>query len=189
MQTGGDAAGNLSSTPLHLGDLGSDVYTQELNATLLENEEYIRAEALAAIDRIDAGTFGTCENCGATIPEGRLEILPYARYCVRCAEELEARHEAGKVVNLNDGRPMSGRETMNPHDDGTEPVHFGGAGRRDSHAVGIAGGGTAIGGLAGTNTGSGDPIDEDLVNATASGNFDAEIEGTSEPNLRRPSGE
>ena len=34
--TGGEAGGSLSNAPLHLGDLGSTVYSQELNATLLE---------------------------------------------------------------------------------------------------------------------------------------------------------
>src|SRR5579883_311363 len=84
MSTGGDAGGNLSNAPMHLGDIGTATYTQELNATLFENEEYIHAEVIDAIARIDAGTFGTCENCGTEIPAGRLEILPYARYCVSC---------------------------------------------------------------------------------------------------------
>src|SRR5205814_90189 len=90
--------------------IGSEVYTQELNATLLENEEYIRGEALAAVDRIDAGTFGTCENCGAAIPAERLEVLPYVRYCVGCAEKLDS----GKAVNLNDGR-RAGRRRGRRH--------------------------------------------------------------------------
>jgi len=45
MGTGGDSSGNLSNTPLHLADLGTAVYLQELNATLLENQEYIRDES------------------------------------------------------------------------------------------------------------------------------------------------
>src|SRR5262245_49539338 len=65
--TGGVAAGNLSTAPMHLGDLGSEVYLQELNATLLENEVYLQDEVRAALDRIDAGTYGRCERCGVTI--------------------------------------------------------------------------------------------------------------------------
>lgn len=174
--TGGDTSGNLSNAPMHLGDLGTDAYTQELNATLLENEDFIRREVNDAIDRIDRGTFGACENCGTAIPEGRLDILPYARYCVACAEKLES----GVEVNLNAGRPASGADTMNPHDDGSEPVHFAGADRDDVHAAGTPGGGSAVGGLAGTNTGTGDPIDADLTNAMGSGNFDADLAGGTE---------
>src|SRR4051794_38916016 len=50
VQTGGEAGRNLSNAPMGLGDLGTEVYTQELNATLLENEVHIRDEARAALD-------------------------------------------------------------------------------------------------------------------------------------------
>src|SRR5262245_27685937 len=65
--TGGQAAGNLSNAPMHLGDMGTEVYLQELNATLLENEEYLRGEVLAALERIERGDYGACENCGRKI--------------------------------------------------------------------------------------------------------------------------
>ncbi len=99
--TGGQAAGNLSNAPMHLGDMGTDVYLQELNATLLENEEYLRGEVVAAIERMEDGTYGACENCGRKILEERLDLLPYTRYCTRCAEKLHS----GKRINLNEGRP------------------------------------------------------------------------------------
>src|SRR5947209_4025525 len=86
--TSGQAAGGLSNSPMHLGDLGTDVYLQELNATLLENEEYLRGEVLAAMERIEQGTYGDCENCGRKIIEERLDLLPYTRYCTPCAEQL-----------------------------------------------------------------------------------------------------
>lgn len=35
--TGGPVVGNLSNAPIHLGDIGTEQYLQELNATLLEN--------------------------------------------------------------------------------------------------------------------------------------------------------
>ena len=38
-----------------------------------------------AIDRIDHGTYGACTNCGAQIDAARLEALPAATTCVRCA--------------------------------------------------------------------------------------------------------
>src|SRR5262249_3750553 len=50
--TSGQAGSNLSNAPMHLGDMATDVYLQELNATLLENEEYLRSEVLAAMERI-----------------------------------------------------------------------------------------------------------------------------------------
>jgi RNA polymerase-binding transcription factor DksA len=204
--TGGDSAGSLSNTPLHLADMGTAVYLQELNATLLENQEYIRDEVLHALKRIDEGTYGNCENCGRPILEERLELLPYTRYCTACAAALQA----GKEVNLNEGRPKSGADTLDPTDDedGDENERRGSGRRRqastaraddiptpdielldpaqrvggtDIHAVGTPGGGTAVGGLAGTNIGEGDPDEANLEEAVASGNFDVAIEGDDNP--------
>jgi RNA polymerase-binding transcription factor DksA len=42
-------------------------------------------EARAALARLDAGTYGTCERCGAPIPAERLAARPTASLCVRCA--------------------------------------------------------------------------------------------------------
>jgi DnaK suppressor protein len=38
-----------------------------------------------AIHQIDAGTYGICSRCGSIIAPGRLELIPYATTCVRCA--------------------------------------------------------------------------------------------------------
>jgi DnaK suppressor protein len=51
---------------------------------------YNRHEAL---DRIENGSFGMCEECEEPIALKRLEIIPNARYCVRCKEELEKASE------------------------------------------------------------------------------------------------
>ena len=45
-----------------------------------------RADVLAALTRIDEGTYGKCENCGNAIPIERLEARPTARLCVTCAQ-------------------------------------------------------------------------------------------------------
>lgn len=37
-----------------------------------------------ALERLDAGTYGSCEACGAPIPFERLEAIPSARFCVAC---------------------------------------------------------------------------------------------------------
>ncbi|MFD0902075.1 TraR/DksA family transcriptional regulator [Actinomadura sediminis] len=50
----------------------------------LENLRQSLAEIDGALRRVDDGTYGGCEGCGQPIPAGRLEILPYARFCVRC---------------------------------------------------------------------------------------------------------
>ena len=42
-------------------------------------------EIEAAVERIDTGTYGTCERCGGAIGDGRLEARPTARTCIQCA--------------------------------------------------------------------------------------------------------
>jgi RNA polymerase-binding transcription factor DksA len=57
----------------------------EVEIGLMATGERLLADVVAALDRIDDGTFGTCEECGRPIPQGRLDALPYARQCIRCA--------------------------------------------------------------------------------------------------------
>ena len=92
-RTGGEASGSLSNTPLHLADLASDNFEQEVAVSLLQNEQQVLSSILASLDRIDAGTFGTCVECGKHIPEERLKAIPYASRCVACEQTEE--HEAG----------------------------------------------------------------------------------------------
>jgi DnaK suppressor protein len=87
---GGEASGGMSDVPVHPADLGNDEYEEEINLTLLENEAQVLAEVNDALARIESGTFGRCENCGREISKERLEALPYARYCIRCARKLQA---------------------------------------------------------------------------------------------------
>ena len=39
----------------------------------------------AALRRIEEGTFGECVKCGEDIAEKRLEIIPHAALCAKCA--------------------------------------------------------------------------------------------------------
>lgn len=66
------------------GEGGTSNVDRELDLVL-------SAQALAAVNEIDfalekivAGTYGLCEQCGQTIPEARLEALPHAALCVAC---------------------------------------------------------------------------------------------------------
>jgi RNA polymerase-binding transcription factor DksA len=178
---------------MHLGDVGSDVYAQELSATLLEAETRIRNEVVAALDRIERGSFGTCEACSTAIPAARLDALPYARYCVQCAELIGT----GQVANFNEGRQQQWPREYDPQQDGSEadwpadtrnpapfssrnPVDSRGDERADIHAAGTPGGGSAMGGLAGTTVGRGDPTDAGLEHAMGSGNFDSAVDDDDE---------
>ena len=54
---------------------------------LVEQLRTQRADVLAALKRIDEGTYSKCENCGNDIPFERLEARPTARLCVTCAQQ------------------------------------------------------------------------------------------------------
>jgi RNA polymerase-binding protein DksA len=84
-----DSSGNLSSMPIHMADIGTDNFEQEFTLSLLQNEENVLKEIADALDRLDRGTFGLCEECSSPIPKPRLSALPYARNCVDCARKLE----------------------------------------------------------------------------------------------------
>ena len=88
---GGEAGGGLSDVPVHPADLGTDNYEEESRLDLLENEYQLLMEVNDALDRIEQGTFGRCENCRQEIPRERLEALPYARYCFGVRGNCRAR--------------------------------------------------------------------------------------------------
>jgi RNA polymerase-binding transcription factor DksA len=55
-----------------------------LMAAQMDSLQRVMKEVDAAFDRIQDGTYGTCQDCAQPIPVERLEILPYARCCVGC---------------------------------------------------------------------------------------------------------
>jgi RNA polymerase-binding transcription factor DksA len=98
--TAGDQSGGLSKLPLHLADLGSDSYDHELAISFLENDNQIAEEIKLALERIDGGTFGRCEECKQSISKERLQAVPFTRYCIDCARQLEERGEIGRNTTL-----------------------------------------------------------------------------------------
>lgn len=83
-------ASNLSHMPLHMADVGSDNYEQELTLGLVESERKLVGEINEALLRIADKTFGVCEATGKVIGKPRLEAKPWAKYCIEHARELEA---------------------------------------------------------------------------------------------------
>jgi DnaK suppressor protein len=45
------------------------------------------AEIEAALEKLEAGTYGQCEDCGQAIASARLEAMPSARLCITCASK------------------------------------------------------------------------------------------------------
>lgn len=62
------------------------IYQWEFNLALLQRAEDQALQIRAALARLDAGTYGLCQNCGQPIEEERLDILPLSTHCSRCAQ-------------------------------------------------------------------------------------------------------
>ena len=87
-----EANGDLSSMPIHMADIGSDNFEQEFTLSLMENDGAALQKIESSLERIDEGTYGKCEECGAKIPKGRLNAIPYTTLCVKCASRQENGH-------------------------------------------------------------------------------------------------
>ena len=56
-----------------------------------EHETAELGDIEAALERIDAGTYGQCTDCGVTIPPARLSAYPTAKRCIDCQTVAEQR--------------------------------------------------------------------------------------------------
>jgi RNA polymerase-binding protein DksA len=73
----------------HPADLATSTVEREIDYTLEENEERVLAAIDTALERIEAGRFGTCRTCGQPIAIERLEAVPYTTQCIGCKRKEE----------------------------------------------------------------------------------------------------
>ena len=91
-----DAAGDLSSMPIHMADIGTDNYEKEFTLGLLESERHILREIDEAIRRIDKRTYGVCEATGRAIGKTRLRAQPWVRFCYEYVLAQERGTQGGR---------------------------------------------------------------------------------------------
>jgi RNA polymerase-binding protein DksA len=76
------------------GEGGTANVDREIDLQLSAQARAAVEEIDAALAKIEAGSYGYCENCGMQIPEARLEAIPHARLCVNCKSgRLTARRQ------------------------------------------------------------------------------------------------
>jgi RNA polymerase-binding transcription factor DksA len=80
----------------HQADVGTETFDRERDLGILEQVEIELSDIEHALARLDDGTYGRCEACGASIDDARLEALPAARFCLahQAAVEADARRAA-----------------------------------------------------------------------------------------------
>ena len=86
-----DETGELvsGSADQHLADTATETVEREIGNTLEEHDERLLVAIDAALQRIETGTYGKCVNCGAPIPDERLEAMPWATLCIECKRKEE----------------------------------------------------------------------------------------------------
>jgi DnaK suppressor protein len=85
-----------SGSEMPIGEPSGDIYDQasserdrELDLLLGDREREKLRNIEEALLKIEEGEYGICEECEEEIPVGRLKIVPFARYCVRCKADIE----------------------------------------------------------------------------------------------------
>lgn len=86
---GGEEGAVDNHAPIHPAEVGSHSFEQEFTLDLLSHDGDRIQLIEMALEKLDEGTYGQCDECGARIPKGRLEMLPESIFCVKCATRIE----------------------------------------------------------------------------------------------------
>ncbi|MFJ4830968.1 TraR/DksA C4-type zinc finger protein [Streptomyces sp. NPDC088747] len=86
MRDSGDGAGDDQA------DTGTKNITRESEMALNANAREMLEQTERALQRLDAGTYGLCENCGNPIGKARMQAFPRATLCVECKQKQERRY-------------------------------------------------------------------------------------------------
>ncbi len=90
-----DSVGALSAYDNHSADAATDTAQRELALGLANGLERRLTEVARAKAKLQAGSYGRCDRCGAQISAARLRAQPAAIYCTTC----QARQDAEDAVN------------------------------------------------------------------------------------------
>jgi DnaK suppressor protein len=84
-----ERAENEGDTQLDSGDMSQEMFTREMDATIGEQVERRLKDVDRALQKIEEGTYGLCDDTGEPIPKGRLEAVPEAIRTVEAQQRYE----------------------------------------------------------------------------------------------------
>lgn len=87
---GAGESSELSHHDQHPADTATELSDVDRENAVIEAAGGQRSQVVAALARLDDGTYGTCVDCGKPIPEARLEVRPEAARCVEDQAKVEA---------------------------------------------------------------------------------------------------
>jgi len=73
----------------NVGETATVTLDRQIDYSLEEASNHVLAAIDAALERIEAGSYGTCQTCGKQIGADRLEAIPYATQCIDCRRREE----------------------------------------------------------------------------------------------------
>jgi DnaK suppressor protein len=121
-----EQARNGGQPPADEMDVARSLSEVETHAALFDRAQERLSAIDAAIARLGAGVYGTCARCGDEIPLARLQVIPFAQFCVDCQNEAntEARSGQSGLAKPFGGRWSGPEELSNPDDveEHVEPV-------------------------------------------------------------------
>ncbi len=95
------AVKNISEQTSETSSDPTDQAVQEIDRNRLlrlkDRERKLIRKIEKALERIDEGTYGGCEACGATIGDERLKARPMTTLCIDCATELESEKQKSRL--------------------------------------------------------------------------------------------
>ncbi len=92
LKTGGETVNDLSEVAAeHMAERGSDNFAQDLMIRILQDCDAEVCDINRALEKIEMGAYGLCEDCSEPISRKRLTALPFARLCIECKREEERR--------------------------------------------------------------------------------------------------
>ncbi len=68
-----------------IGDGTTEAIDRMTKVGTAEQLSVMRTDVVRAIAKLEEGTYGLCDRCGASIPDERLEARPWSVLCVACA--------------------------------------------------------------------------------------------------------
>jgi DnaK suppressor protein len=84
LEGGGDDFSETDS-----GDMSQSIFDREMDASVGEGVERRLREVARALQKIEEGSYGVCDDTGEEIPRGRLEAVPEAIRTVEAQQRFE----------------------------------------------------------------------------------------------------
>ncbi len=99
------------SEELHIGSGGGDIIdriqrmsNRDETAAVLSRLSSVLTDVDRSLRAMKEGSYGLCAECEEPIAVKRLQVIPWAVYCIRCQEHFESTQQSSDASNFNPGK-------------------------------------------------------------------------------------